>query len=59
MKTTMFVLIGILLFSSLGFAGEVTKVGTTVAGFLSIDVGAQAVGMGGAYVAVAADATAI
>lgn len=59
MKTTMFVLIGFLLFSSLGFAGGVTKVGTTAAGFLSIDVGARAVSMGGAYVAVAEDATAM
>jgi hypothetical protein len=55
----MFVLIGIMLFSSLGFTGEVTKVGTTAAGFLNIDVGAQAISMGGAYVAVAEDATAM
>jgi hypothetical protein len=33
--------------------GEVTKVGTTVAGFLSIEPGARAVGLGGAYVAIA------
>jgi len=59
MKTTMFVLISFLLFSSLGFAGGVTKVGTTAAGFLSIDVGARAVSMGGAFVAVAEDATAM
>ncbi len=38
------------------FAQEVTKVGTTAAGFLNIDVGARAIGMGGAYVAVAEDA---
>jgi hypothetical protein len=36
---------------------EVTKVGTTAAGFLNIDVGARAIGMGGAYVAVADDIT--
>lgn len=59
MKRTMFVLIGIMLFSSLGFTGEVTKVGTTAAGFLNIDVGAQAISMGGAYVAVAEDVTAM
>jgi opacity protein-like surface antigen len=59
MKRTLVVLIGILLFSSLGFTGKVTKVGTTAAGFLSINVGAQAVSMGGAYVAVAEDATAM
>lgn len=37
----------------------VTKVGTTAASFLEIGVGARAVGMGGAFVAVADDATAI
>jgi len=59
MKKIMVVLIGILLFSSLGLSDEVSKVGTTAAGFLSIDVGAQAVSMGGAYVAVAEDVTAM
>jgi len=39
------------------FAQSVTKVGTTAASFLNIDVGAEAVGMGGAYVAVASDVT--
>ncbi len=38
------------------FAQNVTKVGTTAAGFLNIDVGARAIGMGGAYVSVAQDA---
>ena len=58
MKKTLVIFIGVLLLTSLAF-GEVTKVGTTAAGFLSIDVGAQAVSMGGAYVAVANDATAM
>ncbi|MGA9117600.1 MAG: PorV/PorQ family protein [Bacteroidota bacterium] len=40
-------------------AQEVTKVGTTSAKFLSIPVGARAVGMGGAFVAVANDASAM
>lgn len=40
-----------------GFA--VSKVGTTAAPFLGIAVGARAVGMGGAFVAVADDATAL
>ncbi|RMF58289.1 MAG: hypothetical protein D6748_09110 [Calditrichaeota bacterium] len=40
-------------------AGEVTKVGTTAAPFLTIGVGARAIGMGGAYVSVANDATAM
>lgn len=38
---------------------QVTKVGTTAAKFLSIPVGARAVGMGGAFVAVANDASAL
>lgn len=40
-------------------AQTVTKVGTTSAKFLSIPVGARAVGMGGAFVAVANDASAL
>jgi len=59
MKKTMYVIIGILLCTSLVFTAEVTKVGTTSAGFLGIDVGASAVAMGGAYVAVAEDASAM
>ncbi len=35
----------------------VTKVGTTAANFLKIGVGARAIGMGGAYVALASDAS--
>jgi len=38
-------------------AQNVTKVGTTVMGFLKIDVGARAMGMGGAYVANSEDVT--
>jgi opacity protein-like surface antigen len=40
-------------------AQKVTKVGTTSAKFLSIPVGAHAVGMGGAFVGIASDATAM
>lgn len=39
------------------YSQEVTKAGTTAAGFLNIDVGAKAIGMGCAYVAVANDVT--
>ena len=46
-----------ILFAASLYAKEVTKVGTTAAGFLNIDVGARAVGMGGAFVAMAEDAT--
>ena len=42
-----------------GQFGGNTKVGTTVAQFLKIPVGARAQGMGSAFVAVANDATAI
>ena len=38
---------------------EVSKVGTTAAPFLNIDVGSRAVAMGGAYTAVAGDVTAM
>lgn len=40
-------------------SGQVTKVGTTAATFLSIPVGARALGMGGAFVGVANDASAM
>ncbi len=40
-------------------AQQVTKVGTTSAKFLSIPVGARALGMGGAFVALANDASAM
>jgi len=52
----LFVVLLTLFLANLGFAQEVTKVGTTAAGFLNIDVGARAIGMGGAQVAVAQDA---
>ena len=59
MKKRTFIL-AILLVASFAFAQEqVTKVGTTAAGFLNIDVGGRAVGMGGAFVSVADDATAM
>ncbi len=41
------------------FVKDVSKVGTTAAPFLSIEVGARAIGMGGAFVAVANDASAL
>ncbi|MBN2105603.1 PorV/PorQ family protein [bacterium] len=59
MKRIIVMLVGILLISSFGLTDEVSKVGTTAAGFLNIDVGAQAVSMGGAYVSIAEDATAM
>jgi hypothetical protein len=53
----MMVLILALLMTSFLYSQEVTKVGTTAAGFLNIDTGARAIGMGGAYVASAEDVT--
>jgi hypothetical protein len=47
------------LFSNVTIQAQVTKVGTSAAKFLSIPVGARALGMGGAFVAVASDASAI
>lgn len=42
-----------------GFVKNVSKVGTTSAPFLEIEAGARAIGMGGAFVAIANDASAI
>jgi opacity protein-like surface antigen len=56
------ILTGILIVGCLApfaFAQNVTKVGTTAAPFLNVGIGARAIGMGGAYVAMANDATAL
>lgn len=58
MKRKMMIL-GIGLTLSMAFAEEVAKTGTTAGKFLSIDVGARSVAMGGAFVAVANDASAM
>ncbi len=53
-------LLFLLLISTVLFAQEGnTKVGTTSANFLQMDIGARAIALGGAYVAVADDATAL
>jgi hypothetical protein len=49
----------LLLVQQLTLSQQVTKVGTTAGTFLSIPVGARAIGMGGAFVAVASDASAM
>ena len=59
MKKLLIMVSMLLLLSNCLFAAEVTKVGTTAVGFLSIDVGSRATAMGGAYVAVAQDVTAM
>lgn len=49
----------IVLCSSLYFAQSVSKTGTTAAAFLEIPVGANAIGMGGAYVSIAQGASSL
>jgi hypothetical protein len=58
MKTTC-ILFLVTLLSLPVFSQKVTKVGTTAAGFLNIDVGARAVGMGSAFVTLSDDPTGI
>jgi hypothetical protein len=61
MKTYVVLITGLLLILYLPIQAQqsVTKVGTTAAGFLAIDVGPRATAMGGAYVSLANDATAM
>lgn len=63
MKSTTTLFVRILLLAivlpAVGSAQGVTKVGTTAAKFLSIPVGARAVGMGGTFAAIASDASAL
>lgn len=49
----------VLLLSTLLQAGELTKVGTTAANFLQLGIGPRAQAMGGAFVAVSDDASAL
>jgi len=58
MKKTMILFLSLLLCLPL-FAQSVSKVGTTAATFLNIDVGARAVSMGGAFTTLANDASAV
>ena len=53
------VVVTALLLSSVVMAGGVTKTGTTASKFLSMGIGARAIGMGGAYVSVGTDASAM
>ncbi|GAB4176290.1 MAG: hypothetical protein Kow00108_11600 [Calditrichia bacterium] len=55
------IIISILILLGYGFmfGGEVTKTGTTAANFLKLGVGARSVAMGGAYVAVTEDISAL
>ena len=51
--------VALLILSASGYAQSITKTGTTAAKFLSLGVGARANAMGGAYTAVANDASSI
>ena len=51
------IFIALFLCVNISIGKEVTKAGTTAAGFLNIDVGARAAGMGGAFVSMADDGT--
>lgn len=53
------IIVGLLILCSGLLADQITKSGTTAVGFLNIDVGARAVGMGSAYCTLAEDATAM
>ena len=59
MKKFSVILMTLLVASAPVYPQKVTKVGTTAARFLAIDVGARAVGMGGAYTTIAEDPSAI
>ena len=61
-KYRLIIIVNLLLFLGLPFhaqSQEVSKIGTTAAKVLSIPVGSRALGMGGAFVSVADDATAL
>jgi len=60
MKRYIALLLGVMMVLSVSLmARDVSKTGTTAASFLNIDVGARAVGMGGAFVSIADDITAM
>jgi len=59
MRTIRYIMIVIMVSWILPLYGIITKVGTTAAPFLTMPVGPRALGMGGAFVSVADDATAM
>ena len=62
MKRIIVLFIAVLMAPGLGHGQlitDVSKVGTTAASFLEIGIGSRAIAMGGAFVAVANDATAL
>lgn len=60
MNNRLFAVLAVICFAASGLQAEkITKTGTTAASFLAIDAGARATGMGGAFVSVADDITAM
>ncbi len=59
MKSNLRVVLTLLVAASVSFAGDLTKVGATSANFLQMEAGARAMALGGAYVGLADDATAL
>jgi len=59
MRQRILISVGLLLVPGLLLGQRISKVGTTAAPFLNIGVGARPIAMGGAYVSVAEDATAL
>ena len=55
MKKLLIILVTTLLLNAILLTQEVSKVGTTAAGFLNIDVGARAIGMGSSFTTVVSD----
>ncbi len=59
MKKILMIILTVSAMASWGFGQNVTKVGTTAAPFLNVGIGARAIGMGGAFVSLANDASAL
>lgn len=59
MKNSMIVILMMVCLAPVVFGQNVTKVGTTAAPFLNVGIGARAIGMGGAYVSMADDASSL
>jgi hypothetical protein len=59
MKKLIILLLVVLLLTAFLQAQKITKVGTTAAGFLNIDIGARAIGMGSSYTTAVSDVSAM
>lgn len=59
MKKILIITLLVFIMTTWAFAQNVSKVGTTAAPFLNVGIGARAIGMGGAFVSLANDASAL